>query len=50
MLVVAAAGGHLEDYGLKILGFAFKYLIHIHLDSGLRAGRIVLVYIEVACT
>jgi len=33
LLVVAAAGGHLEDYVLKILGFVFKYLIRIHLDS-----------------
>jgi hypothetical protein len=47
---VAAAGGHLEDYGLKILGFAFKYLIHIRLDSGLRAGMSTLIYIEVTCT
>ena len=48
--VVAAPGGRLEDYGLKILGFAFKYLIHIHLDSGLRAGMSALVYTEVTCT
>jgi hypothetical protein len=47
---MAAAGGHLEDYGLKILGFALTYLIHIYLDSGLRAGMSALVYIEVTCT